>query len=47
MYWVYFFADGYNSEKEGKIKITLLEQDKDILEKAKKVFETNRPLKIK
>lgn len=42
-----FFADGYNSEKEGKIKITLLEQDKDILEKAKKVFETNRPLKIK
>ena len=42
-----FFADGYNSEKEGKIKITLLEQAKDILEKAEKVFETNRPLKIK
>ena len=38
------YADGYNNEKTGRVKIALAKKDVDILHKIKDCFETNRPL---
>jgi hypothetical protein len=38
------YADGYNNEQRGTIKLSLSEIDKDILEKFQKAIESNRPL---
>ena len=38
------YADGYNNEKTGRIKLTLAKKDVDVLHKIKNCLETNRPL---
>jgi intein/homing endonuclease len=41
----FFYADGYNNEKQIKIAIVLKEQDKEILEKFSNLFFGNRPIR--
>ena len=44
-YWLGFlFADGYNQETRGQIRLTLHKKDKEILEKFCKFLETDRPI---
>lgn len=40
----FLYADGYNYEKRGRVKLTLAKKDVDILHKIKECFKTNRPL---
>ena len=40
----FFYADGYNNQKVGKITITLEEKDKEILEKFSDLFFGHRPI---
>ncbi len=42
----FFYADGYNSESRNTISINLQEEDKDVLEKFQKLFESNCPLRF-
>lgn len=42
----FFYADGYNNENRGFIKIALQEQDKDILLKFKELFQLQNNLKF-
>ena len=40
----FLYADGYNCENKGRVKITLAKKDEEILHKFKDCLETNRPL---
>lgn len=40
----FLYADGYNNEKRGAIKLSLMEDDKEILEKITKIIQPNRPI---
>lgn len=42
----FLYADGYNSEERGCIKLSLKYTDKYILEKFNKLIESNRPLQL-
>ncbi len=42
----FFYADGYNNEKYGKIVISLKEEDKCLLETFSKEFFGSRPIKL-
>lgn len=46
--WVlgWFYSDGTNLQKEGKIRIGVAEEDMEVMDKIKKVFKYNGPISI-